>query len=449
MSLELQLLWRSWLVRVAAFAALAITTAALLIGAAQVSRIDADLRAALEHDRAALIDAKARAAAAPLDAGMFGYDTFHAVPHPPGPGAWFNLGDTLAQPAVQRLRLLGLHGQVHDGTGGNPAARAVGAFDAAFVVAVLLPLLAVALLAPLAAEEREARRDGLLAALVASPRRFWARRIAARGLFVVLPVLLPIVVALIALDASLPFAAGVVAGVTLYAVGWIALCAGLALRWRGSSDAVAARLVALWALAVLVLPALGGVALDRPSPAVPGSAIALEHRDAVNTAWDRPKGETFDAFFVHHPEWRDTPPVTGRFHWKWYFAFHLVADRRVAPLIAAADDAKRARQQARDALGLALPTVALQNLFDGLSDQGIEGEAARFQAAQDFHDRLRVAFYPFVFEERPLTADDIAALPRPQPSARALRHRPAAWGALGAFALLGLGLLWRSARRLG
>lgn len=449
MSLELRLLWRSWLVRLAAFAALAITTAALVAGAAQVTRVEADLRAALEHDRHARADAAARAAEAPLDAGMFGYGTFHAVPHPPAAGAWFNLGDTLAQPAVQRLRLLGLHGQVHDGTGGNPAARAAGAFDAAFVVAVLLPLLAVALLAPLAAEEREARRDGLLAALVASPRRFWLRRIAARGLVVVLPVLLPIAVALVALDASWAFSAGVLGGTALYATGWIALCAGLALRWRGSSDAVAARLVALWAFAVLVLPALGGVALDRVSPAVPGSAIALEHREAVNAAWDRPKAETFDAFFVHHPEWRDTPPVTGRFHWKWYFAFHFVADRRVAPLVAEADDARRARQAARDALGLALPTVALQNLFDGLSDQGIEGDAERFAAAQGFHDRLRVAFYPFVFEERLLTAEDIAALPTPQPSTRGLRHRPAAWGALGAFALLGLGLLWRGARHIG
>ncbi len=64
--------------------------------------------------------------------------------------------------------------------------------------------------------------------------------------------------------------------------------------------------------------------------------------------------------------------MTGRFHWKWYFAFHHVADRRVAPLLA-------------------------------------EAAAA---AAQGFHDRLRGAFYPFVFEERPITAADLDALSR-------------------------------------
>ncbi|MGL6291013.1 MAG: DUF3526 domain-containing protein, partial [Silanimonas sp.] len=337
----------------------------------------------------------------------------------------------------------------HDGTGGTPAARAVGAFDAAFVVAVLLPLLALAVLAPLVSEEREARRDGLLAALVTTPRRFWLQRVVARSVFIVVPVLLPIIAALLATGSTLAFGLSILGGVMLYALGWVGLFAALALRLRGSCDAVAARLVVVWALAALMLPALGGLALDRVAPVVPGSAIAMAHRDAVNSAWDQPKATTFNAFFEHHPEWRATPPVTGRFHWKWYYAFHHVADRRVEPLLVEAASAMRQRQRARDALGLLLPTVALQNLFDGLSDQGIEGDAARHAAARAFHDRLRLAFYPFVFEERPIGAADIAALPTPEPSQRALRHRPAAWGALALFALLGLSGLWLGARRIG
>lgn len=448
MTFELRLLLRSRLLVAAVLAAALVTTLALLAGIAQVRHIDASMRAAISAEAQAMATTRAKAMEAPLEAGMFGYGTWFAVPHPTAPGAWFNLGETPAQPAVQRLRLLGLQGQVHDGTGGNPAARAAGAFDAAFVVAVLLPLLTVAVFAPLAAEEREARRDGLLAALVASPRAFWLRRVAARGLLVLVPVLGPILIALAAMGASPAFALGVVGGVALYALGWIGLCATLALRLRGGSDTVAARLVALWALAALILPAFGGLALDRLAPTVPGSEIALAHRDAVNGAWDRPKTDTFDAFFEYHPEWRDTPPVTGRFHWKWYYAFHHVADRRVEVLLAEAAAAKRDRQRARDALGWLLPTVALQNLFDGLSDQGLEGEAARQSAAREFHDRLRIAFYPFVFEERTIGAADIAALPRPDPSVRELRHRPAAWAALFLFATLGLGALWRTARRI-
>lgn len=293
---------------------------------------------------------------------------------------------------------------------------------------MLLPLLAVALLAPLAAEEREARRDGLLAALVVSPRRFWLQRIAARGLLVLAPVMVPIAIALAVIGASPAFALGVLGGSLLYGIAWIALFAALALRSRGGSDAVAARLLALWALAVLVLPTVGGLLLDRIAPTVPGSAIALAHRQAVNDAWDQPKRDTFEAFFEAHPEWRATPEVTGRFHWKWYFAFHHVADRRVEPLLAEAKASREVRQQARSALGLMLPTVALQNLFDGLSDQGIEGGDARAAAARHFHDRLRRAMYPYLFEERPLSAGDLDTLPRPQAAQRSLRHRPAAWG---------------------
>lgn len=449
MLMELQLVWRSAAARWAVLIAAAITAMALALGTANVSALDRAAKRAVAAEAATLAEQRQSAADAPLDAGMFAYRTFFAVPLPPAPGAWFNLGDTLAQPPVQRIRMLGLQGQVHDGTGGNPATLAAGAFDAAFVVAVLLPLLAVALLAPLAAEEREARRDGLLAALVASPRRFWLRRVAARGLFVLAPVLLPIAIALVVLGASPVFALGALGGSLLYGIGWIALFASLALRGRGGSDAVAARLLALWALAVLVLPTLGGLALDRAAPPVPGSAIALAQRQAVNDAWDLPKRDTFEAFFETHPEWRGTPEVTGRFHWKWYFAFQHVADRRVEPLLDEAAGARETRQQSRTALGFALPTVALQNLFDGLSDQGIEGGAARLAAASAFHDRLRVAMYPLLFTERPLTVEAMDALPRPQATRRELRHRPAAWGALGAFALLGLGLLWRASRRLG
>lgn len=449
MSFELRLLLRSPLLVAAMLAATLVTTLALLAGIGQVRHVDASMRAALDVEAQALDATRAKAVEAPLDAGMFGYGTWFAVPHPTAPGAWFNLGDTLAQPPMQRLRLLGLQGQVHDGTGGNPAARAVGAFDAAFVVAVLLPLLAVAVFAPLAAEEREARRDGLLAALVTSPRAFWLRRVGVRGMVILFPVLAPILIGLVAMQAPPGLAFGIVSGVVVYALGWAALCATLALRMGGSSDAVAARLFALWALAALVLPALGGLALDRWAPPVPGSAIALAHRDAVNSAWDRPKDETFEAFFASHPEWRGTPAVTSRFHWKWYFAFHHVADQRMAPLLAEAESAKRDRQQARDALGLLLPTVALQNLFDGLSDQGIEGEAARQRAAREFHDRLRVAFYPFVFEERPISEADLARLPTPTPSVRELRHRPAAWAGLLLFAALGWVGLWRTAGRIG
>jgi len=442
---ELPLIWRSAAVRWAVLAVAAITTLALIVGLANVAALERAAERAVTADAAALAEQRQSAAVAPLDAGMFAYRTFFAVPMSPANGAWFNLGDTLAQPPVQRIRMLGLQGQAHDGTGGNPAALAAGTFDAAFVAAVLLPLLAVALLAPLAAEEREARRDGLLAALVRSPRRFWLRRIAARGLLVLAPVLLPVAIALAVIGASPAFALGVLGGSLLYGIGWIALLAALALRSSGGSDTVAARLLALWALAVLVLPALGGLLLDRIAPQVPGSAIALAHRQAVNDAWDRPKGETFEAFFAAHPEWRATPEVTGRFHWKWYFAFHHVADRRVVPLLAEAKSNREARQRARSALGLVLPTVALQNLFDGLSDQGIEGVDARAAAARHFHDRLRRAMYPYLFNERPLTPGDLDTLPQPQAAQRSLRHRPAAWGALAGFALLGFGLLWRAA----
>ncbi|MGL6291395.1 MAG: hypothetical protein ACRC2H_11945, partial [Silanimonas sp.] len=98
MMMELRLVARSRLVLVAALAVAVLMTLALLSGIAQVRRIDTAMQTAVDADRTALDEIQANAATAPLDAGMFGYATLFAVPHPPAPGAWVNLGDTAAQP---------------------------------------------------------------------------------------------------------------------------------------------------------------------------------------------------------------------------------------------------------------------------------------------------------------------------------------------------------------
>lgn len=436
---EARLLLRSRLV-IAALAAMALaTTLALILGWSAIVERQAAIARAIDL-QASQHAAYLRTHALKLpDAGQIAYDTFFVVPDPPGPLAWLSLGARETRPAVTRVRMLGLEGQIHDGEARNPEQLAAGAFDFGFVVVFLLPLLCIALCHDLASQDREHGRSALVMSLVVAPRRFWLSRVATRLVLVCAAVLVPLLIVALVVDAWHLAVVWVMLAVVAYAALWIALSAWVALRWRRrGSAAQAATQLALWATLTLALPAFAAAVVAVVTPAPASGEIVLAHRQKVNDAWDLPKQTTFDAFFRWHPEWRSTPPVTGRFHWKWYYAFHHVADRHVTPMTQAADDTVRRRQRIGDRLALVLPSMALQRVIDDLADNGTERLFAHRAAVRDFHNRLRLSVYPFVFEERPMTTADFAALPKPTPTPSVPQHAVTGWLclALGLFCLL-------------
>lgn len=449
--LELALLWRERLARAALVLLVVLASVALWNGHVedralrlQVDRLQAQQATASDETLDPLVD--------PVDAGALGYAMVHLVPQSPPPLAWLHLGDALSEPVALRIRLLGLEGQRHAGGNAAPERAAAGSLDFAFVVVVLMPLVALVLVAPLASAEREAGRDALLASLAVQPRVPWSRRVALRWAALGAAVLVPLAVAAITtgrLDSGL---FGIAAATLLYAAIWCTAGAALALRWRQhATDTVATRLLGGWLVLVVALPALAGMVLDRTLPEVPGSRIALEHRLVLNDAWDRPKEDTLAAFVRYHPEWRGTAPIppTQRFHWKWYYAFHHLADRHVDPWLSEREHARQARVDAKRVLGLVMPTVAMLDLLDGLADQGLERAQARESEVRDFHDRLRAFFYPALFADRPMTRADLASLPVPEPAAPAVRRRDVAILSLGIALLLGIVALRREASRAG
>ena len=444
---ECVLLLRSRLVLWSLLGVFAASALSLWLGWSTIAAQHARVEAALSLQQAAHAQARSVLAQTPGDAGAVAYATYHVVADRPGPLAWLAIGDRSLRPVVQRVRMLGLEAQIHDGEAHNPELAAAGVFDFAFVVVFMLPLLCIGLTHDLASADREQGRGTLLASLVAAPRRFWMRRIGVRYIAACIAVLLPLVLFAVAMGAWRAELALVLLAVLAYAAVWTGACAWISLRWRArASSANAMRMLALWTIAVLVLPAFVGAAVALRAPMPQAGEIALIHRKAVNDAWDLPKSATFDAFFRSHPEWRDTPPVLTRFHWKWYYAFHHVADRRVEGMVEDAERAMRARSDATDAIGIGLPPVAMQRLLDGLADNGVESQLAHRRAVRKFHDRLRQYVYPYVFEERPFGADDFAGMPRPVEARSAPRLNPLPWiGLLAWLALLTVVLL-RQAR---
>jgi ABC-2 type transport system permease protein len=259
------------------------------------------------------------------DAGMAAYGTAHLTLNPPGALAFAAIGQRDLQPFSLRVRALGLQAQLYESEAINPELAAAGRFDYAFVLVYLAPLFVLVLMHDLVSGEREAGRLRLLAAQPLRAGAPWRLRTLLRYGLVLLAVLLPFAIG--ALVSAVPSGAAVlvVLAAALYLAFWFGLSTLIAALMRNSA-ASAAVLLASFVVLTLVLPTLVNAAIARHLPLPGGSELALAQRREVHQAWDRPKGDTMEKFFRTYPDWRGTAPVTGRFHWKWYFAMHQAGD---------------------------------------------------------------------------------------------------------------------------
>ncbi len=403
-------------------------------------------RAALERiaashaqDYAAIAAKQLKSGAA--EAGSVGYYLPHLTVNPPSPLAFVAIGQRDLQPQALRVRLLGLHSQLYESEAINPELAMPGRFDFAFVLVFLAPLFVIALMHDLVSSEREAGRLRLLASLPAAAANTWRRRVGLRYGLVWLAALLPVACGALVAGAGLAGFAAIALVATLYLAFWFGLAGWVAARARTSSSSAAILLACLVGL-TMILPTLADAAIARLSPVSKGVELALAQRQAVHSGWDIPKPETFAKFFISHPEWKDTPPVEGRFHWKWYYAMHQAGDDAVAADVAQYRASMQARESWTARVGLVLASVNVQVLLHRLADTDLLAQLAYQDRIAAYHTQLRRFFYPYLFEERAMTQDDLAQLPRYEHVASPGRLPVGQLLALGALALalLAIGL---------
>ncbi|OIJ41600.1 ABC transporter permease [Massilia timonae] len=374
------------------------------------------------------------------EAGSVGYYLPHLTLNPPSPLAFAAIGQRDLQPQALRVRLLGLHSQLYESEAINPELAMPGRFDFAFVLVFLAPLFVIALMHDLVSSEREAGRLRLLASLPAAADT-WRRRVGLRYGLVWLATLLPLACGALVAGAAVADFAAIALVATLYLAFWFGLASWVAARARTSSSSAAILLACLVGL-TMILPTLADAAIARLSPVSKGVELALAQRQAVHSGWDIPKPETFEKFFRTHPEWKDTPPVEGRFHWKWYYAMHQAGDDAVAADVAEYRASMQARESWTARVGLVLASVNVQVLLHRLADTDLAAQLAYQDRIAAYHAQLRRFFYPYLFEERAMTRADLARLPRYKHVAAPGRLPTGQLLALGvlALALLAIGL---------
>lgn len=345
------------------------------------------------------------------DAGNAAYYTFHATWDNPSALAFAAIGQRDVAPFILRVRALGLEAQLYESENYNAELALPGRFDWAFVLTYLAPLFVIVLLHDLKSSEREAGRFTLLAAMARSETGLWRRRIVLRT-------------GLLWLALVLPFAAGgLLSGATVggilifcavsaaYLVFWTGLC--LFVDQKGwSSVTNAATLAACWLVLTLILPALAHLGINAAEPVRQGVELTLEQREKIHGGWDRPKEETMQAFFKVHPEWSDTKPVEGGFHWKWYYAFQHLGDLAAEPQAKAYRAGLESRDQMTSRIGFVLPAVGVQALLHRTAQTDLRAGLKYQDRIRAYHRELRRFYYPYLFNDTPFREADFGKAPK-------------------------------------
>lgn len=347
------------------------------------------------------------------DAGEVGYYVFHNVYFPPKVWSFVALGNRMVTPHMQRIRLLGLQGQLYDGESHHPEYVMLGAFDYAYWLVLLVPLLCIALLHDLKASEQQAQRLDFLTSLGHAQTRFWIKRLIVRWSLIALSLVLPFALFSAYHDLQIMTALQVIGITVLYTGFWALLTAGISLRGRALNASLnAITLMIIWLLLCIVLPNITHSWIHSQYPVQDGSQIALRYRQLVHNAWDFPKAATLEPFYKLYPQWKDTPPVKGRFHWKWYYAFQHMADVKLANQIQKREHALLARDLATSKFAWVLPPLWVQRQLENIAESDVNHSIKHRKQISEFHTRLRHYFYPYLFEEKPFLPRNFADMPR-------------------------------------
>ena len=384
--------------------AIATVAAALILAVLAVGMGLRDVE--LQHEEIQFLESSTRAdleanVVGQPDAGTAIYYSFRLVFDSPSELAFAARGVRDDLPWKHRLKILALEGQIYENDPGNPELGQAGRIDYAFLVSVLAPLLIILMLHDVVGQEKRQNRYDLLAATAGNVRTLIRTRATLRSLALAVALVLPFIMGALLSGASVADVLLLATLTVVYILAWGAVVVWVARR-AASAATAATLLLGLWTLGVLVVPLAAGAAAERWIPVPQGGEILLQQRETVNDAWDLPEEVTMDAFIASHPEWADQAQIDEmKFEWKWYYAFQQIGDESVAGMSQALRDGIRQRDDVMGKAAWISPPLLVDRIFTSLARTDIAAFQRYDACVRDFHEYLRKAQYPMIFETAP------------------------------------------------
>ena len=293
----------------------------------------------------------------------------------------------------------------------NPQSLAVGSFDVALVVVVLMPLLMIGISFDVLARERA---RGSLTVVLCAPvplaRFFWVKLLFRNGVLWLGAVLTMFALLLLndaGGDRAARFAWWV--GVSLaYGGLWLAMIAFVAARLRHATQ-VAATLAGLWFLFTFAIPGTVSTATEAAYP-TPSRLALLSDIRSVQGATNRDLASVTDQFLFDHPELTVGDEGVPSFYRAAFLSNHA-ASESTAPIVEAFGRARSERAQALDWAQYLSPAIATQRILIRLAGADL-GRQHRFQEqTQQALADLSEAVGPAVVSRNRITVSEFDELP--------------------------------------
>lgn len=357
--------------------------------------------------------------------GMVAYYAFHLTYAPPSPLAFAAVGERDVFPWKHRIRMLALEGQIYESDTDNPELAFLGRFDFAFVTSVLLPLFIILLLYDLKAKEREARRFDLLNVTARNSHAIWSSRVLVTLVPLALVTLIPFIAFSVVNGASVFQTVTVCTIVIGSIIVWsaIVLAIGAAKRFANfSATHLASVMLGVWLVTTVIVPVTGHTIINSSVDTPEGGDIVLTQREAVNSAWDKPVDQTWEAFIETHPQWADKtdfdPQRDSSFNWKWYYAFQQVGDQTAKELSEAYQAATLRKDKIASYVALLSPSLLTQRLLTSAADTDVKAMVNYENNVRAFHASLRKFYYHHLFEAPEFSSASFKQLPKFSPKIR-------------------------------
>jgi ABC-2 type transport system permease protein len=344
------------------------------------------------------------------DFGSAAYYTFHLTYSSPSNLAFAALGERDTYPWKHRVRMLALEGQIYETDTPNPELAQAGRVDFAFVLSFLIPLIIILLLYDVQASERKANRFDLLVATATQPGQLWLLRVLVRILILVLCLLIPFWVAASVSGTGFSTILMVSLISIIYVAFWTALCTWV-MRKDHEPPRLASTLIGIWLLLSAIIPVGGHLLIKQSVEGPRGGDVVLLQREAVNDAWDIPKQKTMSDFVAAHPEWKDNVEMESQFEWKWYYAMQQVGDMKASELSHDYRDAIRLRDKFAGFVSLISPPMLVQRQLTQLAETNAQAALKYEQQVRDYHAKLRLFYYPLLFDGQEFSIDSFNNLP--------------------------------------
>ncbi len=334
------------------------------------------------------------------DLGLLLYYVKFSFINPVNPLSGLSIGQSDVNPAIKRITIKTFEAQKHDSDLINPMNLHSGNLDFSFVLIYLMPLLVIVFAFNVVSEETETGTWRLVSIQTRSKLGFVITKLSVRLLLMVIVLVLLFSTAKVVLN--VPFSTNLMllfAMAFLYVVFWFAL-AFFVVCFKKPSGFNALLLLSVWLVMLILWPAgiNAFMAFKYPVPEALNTAIA--QRDGYHTKWDTEKLPTIQKFYDHYPQFKEYGYRTEGFNWLWYYAMQQMGDDDSQKERASLTAKIKLREERSREMASWIPNMHMQLAFNRVAGTSLDQHIDFLNSTEAFHEKLRLFFYPKIFEEQ-------------------------------------------------